>query len=89
VLVDDGRGEPVPIHISMNKPLKHRGFRLFQSSYVRNGSQEASIFSVSYDPGVSVVYTGFIIFIAGMVVIFYLKPVIKRAYLRSVAPERT
>jgi hypothetical protein len=84
-----GTGEPVPIHISMNKPLKHRGFRLFQSSYVRDGGREASVFSVSYDPGVTVVYTGFLIFIVGLVAIFYLKPLIKKAYLRSAALERT
>jgi hypothetical protein len=89
VLVASGGGDNVPIHISMNKPLKHRGFRLFQSSFVREGSQEASIFSVSYDPGVTVVYTGFIIFIVGMVAIFYLKPIIKKAYLRSAIGERT
>jgi cytochrome c biogenesis protein ResB len=80
VVVSDAQGEPVPINISMNRPLKHHGFRLFQSSYARNGGTEASIFSVSYDPGVSVVYTGFIIFIVGLVVIFYLKPVIRKAY---------
>ena len=81
VLVTDPGASPVPIHISMNRPLKHRGYRLFQSSYARQGGREASVFSVSYDPGVTVVYTGFIIFIVGLVVIFYLKPVIKRAYL--------
>jgi cytochrome c biogenesis protein ResB len=89
VMVASGDGTPVPIHITMNKPLKHNGFRLFQSSYVRQDDKEASIFSVSYDPGVTVVYTGFIIFIAGMVAIFYLKPFIKKAYLRSAASERT
>jgi hypothetical protein len=81
VLVTDPGSSPVPIHISMNKPLKHRGLRLFQASYARQGGREASVFSVSYDPGVTVVYTGFIIFIAGLVVIFYLKPLIKKAYL--------
>jgi hypothetical protein len=83
VLITDPGASPVPIHISMNKPLKHRGYRLFQASYARQGGREASVFSVSYDPGVTVVYTGFIIFIVGLVVIFYLKPVIKRAYLPS------
>lgn len=87
VMVSDGTHPAVPIHISMNKPLKHKGFRLFQSSFMRSGGQEASVFSVSYDPGVHVVYTGFIIFIAGMVAIFYLKPVIRRAYLRSTTPQ--
>jgi cytochrome c biogenesis protein ResB len=86
-MVSDGTHPAVPIHISMNKPLKHKGFRLFQSSFMRSGGQEASVFSVSYDPGVHVVYTGFIIFIAGMVAIFYLKPVIRRAYLRSTTPQ--
>jgi cytochrome c biogenesis protein ResB len=72
----------------MNQPLKHRGFRLFQSSYVRDGGREASIFSVSYDPGVSVVYTGFIIFIFGLIAIFYLKPLIRRAYARPLPGPR-
>jgi cytochrome c-type biogenesis protein CcsB len=54
--------------ISMNRPLDVAGFRLFQSSY-RLGEGErpdATILTVSYDPGVPIVYTSFAILILGI-----------------------
>lgn len=63
--------------ISMNNPLKFRGYKIFQSSFQR-GERETSIFSVARDPGVPVVYTGFLIFITGLIVIFFLKPYLIR-----------
>jgi cytochrome c-type biogenesis protein CcsB len=52
----------------MNKPLDQQGFRLFQSSY-RLGTDDrpdATILSVSYDPGVAVVYPSFVLLIIGI-----------------------
>jgi cytochrome c biogenesis protein ResB len=64
--------------ISMNHPLKFQGYKIFQSSFQR-GEKETSIFSVANDPGVPVVYTGFLILILGFILIFFVKPYLVRA----------
>jgi len=66
-----------PRRISMNHPLKFRGYKIFQSSFQR-GERETSIFSVARDPGVPVVYTGYFILILGFILIFFLKPYLIR-----------
>jgi len=57
--------------ISMNHPLKYRGFSLFQSSYIP-GPVETTILSVRNDPGTPLVYAGFIIVVLGVVAMFIL-----------------
>ena len=54
--------------ISMNRPLDAGGFRLFQSSYQlgRDGAADATVLSVSYDPGVPTVYTAFVLLVIGI-----------------------
>ena len=54
--------------ISMNRPLDVAGFRLFQSSYRlgRDGGPDTTVLSVSYDPGVPVVYASFVLIILGI-----------------------
>jgi len=54
--------------ISMNRPLDVVGYRLFQSSYRlgEQGSPDATVLTVSYDPGVPVVYTAFLLIILGI-----------------------
>ncbi len=64
--------------ISMNNPLKVHGYKIFQSSFQR-GERETSIFSVARDPGVPVVYTGCLILVLGLILIFFLKPYLVRA----------
>lgn len=65
-----------PIVISMNEPLKYKGFKLFQASYElnENGEPVTSIFSVNYDPGREVKYAGSIGIVLGIVFMFYFKP---------------
>ena len=60
--------EPRDVVISMNRPLDEAGFRLFQSSYRlgRGDRPDATILSVSYDPGVPVVYTSFALIVIGI-----------------------
>jgi cytochrome c-type biogenesis protein CcsB len=54
--------------ISMNRPLDVAGFRLFQSSYRlgQRGGPDATILTVSYDPGVPIVYGSFVLIILGI-----------------------
>jgi hypothetical protein len=59
---------PRTARISMNRPLDVEGFRLFQSSYQlgRGGAPDATILTVSYDPGVTLVYVAFALIILGI-----------------------
>ncbi|MDO8729720.1 MAG: cytochrome c biogenesis protein CcsA [Candidatus Omnitrophota bacterium] len=68
-LNDPQRGISFKKKISMNNPLKHRGYSLFQSSYVP-GPVETTVLSVRKDPGVPLVYAGFLIVVAGVITLF-------------------
>ena len=61
--------------ISMNEPLKHKGFTFYQSSFEqdRNGKPSASILSVNYDPGRFLKYLGSLLIVSGAIVMFYFK----------------
>jgi len=68
-LTDSQRGIILIRKISMNHPLKYRGYSLFQSSYVP-GDPETTILSARNDPGTPLVYAGFLIVIGGVVSLF-------------------
>jgi len=73
VRVDDpetGASEHV---ISMNNPLHHRGYILFQSSYAE-GARMTSILSVVRSPGLPIVYFGTGLLSLGVLWMFYVKP---------------
>ncbi len=72
-LHDEERGVTLKQLIWMNEPLKYRGYSLFQSSYLED-PVEATVLSVRKDPGVPLVYIGFLTIVAGLVVMFYFKP---------------
>jgi len=71
-LSDSQRGLILMRKISMNNPLKYRGFSLYQSSYVPE-PVETTILSVRNDPGTPLVYTGFLIVILGVASMFILR----------------
>ncbi len=60
--------------ISMNKPMDYEGYRIFQSSYIQNSSSgEASVFTVTKNPGIGFIYfSSFAIFL-GAFIQFYVK----------------
>lgn len=71
-LKDDSRGLVKEANISMNKPLVHRGFHIYQSGYSQpEGQPEISIFSVGKDPGVPAKYLGAIVMVSGIITMFY------------------
>ncbi len=72
-VVDAGGAEQNRI-ISMNNPAKFGSYSLFQSSYHqgRNGVT-TSVLSVSWDPGLPMVFAGYILLIVGMLYVLVLR----------------
>ncbi|MDA1140187.1 MAG: hypothetical protein O3B01_16555 [Planctomycetota bacterium] len=76
-ILDEKAGLKKGVMIHMNFPLEYNKHMLFQSSYVKSdrpGGKDISIFSVSYDPGIQIVYTGFSLVCCGIVTMFYIRP---------------
>jgi hypothetical protein len=67
--------------ISMNEPLKHMGFTVYQASFQDgpDGKPVASIFSVNHDPGRWLKYLGCLIISLGTILLFYMKRKTARA----------
>jgi hypothetical protein len=66
--------------ITMNAPLHHRGYKLYQSGYeligVESGSQKPiskTTLTVGYDPGIYLKYLGQIMLGVGIFTMFYMK----------------
>ncbi len=57
--------------ISMNRPATHGEYTFFQSSYETGRGREATILSVARDPGEWVVFSGYILTLLGMLVVFF------------------
>jgi cytochrome c biogenesis protein ResB len=64
--------------ISMNNPTKYAGYSLFQSSYNLAGGQRTSYLSVSRDPGLPIVFAGYIIVMVGLIVVVVTRLVDRR-----------
>ena len=63
--------------IEVNDPLKYKGYVFYQSSYDPEGERYTGL-QVTKNPGLVVVYSGFIILCVGVVFIFYVKPFLRR-----------
>lgn len=70
VTVIDPAGLEQPAVIEMNQPLHRGGWSFFQSSYQIDRGREMSILSVSKDPGQAIVFVGYTLLVAGMIVVF-------------------
>ncbi len=67
-------GQEVPYDISMNKPLHHDGFTVYQASYEpQPDGKYVSVFAVGQDPGLAVKYTGAIVLVLGIILMFWFK----------------
>ena len=74
VLKDPTRGIEEEHLIQMNEPLKHRGYKVYQSAYhVEPGQPDISIFTVARDPGNPLKYAGAIVMVGGILMLFYTK----------------
>lgn len=61
--------------ISMNEPLKYRGFTFYQASFQADeqGKPTMSILSVNWDPGRWLKYLGSLLIVLGVIVMFYFR----------------
>lgn len=65
--------------ITVNDPLVHRGYVLYQASYsMGEDGRWISVFQVSRDPGKAVVYLGSGVTLIGVLWMFYVKPLLSR-----------
>jgi cytochrome c biogenesis protein ResB len=69
--------EMVRKDIRVNEPLNFGGYKFFQYTYDMKTLSWSGI-QVVKDPGVPVVYAGFLLLIAGFTLIFYVNPAIQR-----------
>jgi len=63
--------------IEVNKPLRYKGYWLYQSTYDAKGERWSGL-EVSRDPGLTLVYIGFVALMVGVCFVFYVKPLLKR-----------
>ena len=68
-ITDHGTGRTFPADIWMNHELHYRGFALFQSSFSQEGGHQATVLSVSKDPGQNLVFAGYLTLLAGMIIV--------------------
>lgn len=79
-LLCDGR----PVTVSMNKILRHRGYRFCQAGY--DPDLRGAVLSVNHDPaGVSITYAGYLLLLAAMAGFFFEKDSDFRRTLRRLA----
>ncbi len=69
ITILDPAGGEHPGMIQMNHPLSWGGYTLFQSSYHIEDGRRMSVLAVSRDPGQAVVFWGYYLLMAGMVVV--------------------
>lgn len=77
VTVLKGNKEVMARDIRVNEPLSFDGYTFFQSSYDTEGHGWSGL-QIAKDPGVPVVYAGFMLLIAGFTIVFYVNPIIRR-----------
>ena len=76
--VIDGGEVVLEKKIEVNDPLRYGGYTFYQTSYDQKGLSWSGL-QVRNDPGVPFVYAGFLVQILGMIVIFYINPLIRKA----------
>ena len=79
-------GEDIPERqavIRVNEPLKAGRYTLFQLSYDPQ-TEAASTLEVVYDPGVPLVFVGFVLMPAGMAFTLYVRPLLERKARKDV-----
>jgi hypothetical protein len=86
---DPAAGDPQSRLISMNHPAEFGGWKFFQSSYRIDGRQRISFLSVSRDPGMAIVFAGYIGMIGGMIIVLITRATEHRRQLSATATINT
>ncbi len=74
VLTDPMRGMVKETTISMNEPLSYNGYKIYQSGYnVSGNGPKVSVFSVAKDPGIFLKYSGTIVMVLGIILIYFFR----------------
>ncbi len=73
ITLTDDTGLSVNRVVSMNHPVSFGKYTLYQSSYKQDGKNIYSYLSVANDPGMMVTFAGYIILIAGMIVVLVIR----------------
>ncbi len=61
--------------IKMNQPLDYHGYRIFQSSYMQDADMgEGSVFTITKNPGILLIYGSAPVILLGVILLFYLHP---------------
>ncbi|NQT53499.1 cytochrome c biogenesis protein ResB [bacterium] len=69
--------------VKVNEPLKYGRYTFYQASYDQK-TERATVLEVVYDPGVPLVFGGFILMPLGMAYVFYAQPFFRRKARRNV-----
>jgi len=77
VTIIKGGREMISRDIRVNSPVKFQGYIFFQHNYDQERLNWTGL-KVVKDPGVGVVYLGFILFILGLSIRFYISPLLRR-----------
>ncbi len=82
-LADPGGGRTRSQVVSMNHPVKFGGYTFYQSSYRMEDGRLASILGVARDPGLPIVFAGYIGLMAGMVIVLGIRMADQKRAARS------
>jgi cytochrome c-type biogenesis protein CcsB len=83
-------GKSFPAAVWMNHPFEYQGWTFFQSSYRQDGGREATILSVSKDPGQPIVFVGYTLLVLGMCIVLATRiSQAKQDAAHAAAAERT
>lgn len=86
-IVDPASGGTQSRVVSMNNPTKYGGYTFYQSSYRLDKDRAASFLSVARDPGLPVVFAGYIAVMTGMVLVLIRRVTDFRRAVRQTSQE--
>ena len=74
--------------VSMNNPTTHGGYTFYQSGYREEGGRSISFLSVARDPGLPIVFAGYVMIMVGTTIVLITRMVSRRlAAKRSAAAD--
>ncbi|MFW6163684.1 MAG: cytochrome c biogenesis protein ResB [Planctomycetota bacterium] len=82
-VLDEGGAAVKEATVMVNRPVAAGRYTLYQLSYDPQ-TEATSTLEVVYDPGVPLVYAGFLLMPVGMVFVFYVQPLLKQRKSRDV-----